>query len=195
MNRHLLPEEIDLLLDNEEGFGVAPLRGHLESCASCQASYRELERLVFALEGLSHHHPAPLFAERVMTGVEVYQPWHVAARDFAGGLIPKSSAGRVLAAGAGAGIATAMTAGLMWVGQRADAVLFVGNFGLQKLREAAVSGAVEVAQAIAGPSAAATIQGAGTMGVVATVGAGLVSVAVAAMGVKAVASAARRRRS
>ena len=38
-HRHLRPDEIDLLLDGEDGFGVAPLRAHVESCSSCQASW------------------------------------------------------------------------------------------------------------------------------------------------------------
>ncbi len=37
MNRHLLPEEIDLLIDGEAGFGVAPLKAHLRQCPECQS--------------------------------------------------------------------------------------------------------------------------------------------------------------
>ena len=36
-HRHLHPNEIDLLLDGEVGFGVAPLRAHVEGCAECRA--------------------------------------------------------------------------------------------------------------------------------------------------------------
>ena len=32
-HRHLLPDEIDLLLDDEVGFGVAPLKAHVRDCA------------------------------------------------------------------------------------------------------------------------------------------------------------------
>ena len=36
-HRHLLPAEIDLLLDEEVGFGVSPLRAHVQACADCRA--------------------------------------------------------------------------------------------------------------------------------------------------------------
>ena len=61
-HRHLLPEEIDLLVDNEEGFGVAPLKAHIEQCERCRLEV-ESERLVVAeLEQLPHLAPSPLFA-------------------------------------------------------------------------------------------------------------------------------------
>ena len=39
-HRHLLPDEIDLLLDDEVGFGVAPLKAHIRDCADCRAQAR-----------------------------------------------------------------------------------------------------------------------------------------------------------
>ena len=39
-HRHLLPNEIDLLVDGEAGFGVAPLRAHVAECDECRAQAR-----------------------------------------------------------------------------------------------------------------------------------------------------------
>src|SRR5439155_16090725 len=36
-HRHLLPEEIDLLLDGELGFAVSPFKAHVRDCAEVRA--------------------------------------------------------------------------------------------------------------------------------------------------------------
>ena len=41
MNRHLLPDEIDLLVDGEAGFGGAPLKAHVRGCAECAQLFDE----------------------------------------------------------------------------------------------------------------------------------------------------------
>ena len=51
-HRHLLPNEIDLLLDGEVGFGVAPLRAHVDGCEDCQARLARSRKVVDALEDL-----------------------------------------------------------------------------------------------------------------------------------------------
>ena len=49
-HRHLLPDEIDQLVDSEAGFGIAPLKAHLRECADCHAEVEDARRLVSALE-------------------------------------------------------------------------------------------------------------------------------------------------
>jgi hypothetical protein len=193
VNRHLLPEEIDLLLDNEEGFGMAPLRTHLEACDQCRSSVEALARVVVQLEGLPHFRPAPLFADRLMAKVEVYQPWHVAARDFLGRLIPESSAGRVIMGGVGATAAAGVTAGLIWVGQRADAVLFVGSYGLQRAREGLVASAMDATTSLLGAGAADTLVRGGPLVLAAATGAAVLGVLGVAAAVRGIATANRRR--
>ena len=51
-HRHLLPNEIDLLLDGEVGFGVAPLQAHVAACEDCQARLARSRKVVHALEDL-----------------------------------------------------------------------------------------------------------------------------------------------
>ena len=66
-HRHLLPDEIDLLLDDDEvGFGVAPLKAHIRDCADCRARVDEARFVVEALEDIPHFAPSHRFADRVL---------------------------------------------------------------------------------------------------------------------------------
>ena len=95
-HRHLLPDEIDQLLDGEAGFGVAPLQAHVESCAACRAELAEARQVVSALERLPHLATSPLFADRVMSQVQVFEPWHVAALDSVKQWVPASRSARLV---------------------------------------------------------------------------------------------------
>ena len=68
-HRHLLPDEIDLLLDDEVGFGVTPLKAHIRDCAQCRTQVDEARRFVGALEDLPHFAPSHTFTDRVMSQV------------------------------------------------------------------------------------------------------------------------------
>ena len=68
-HRHLLPNEIDLLVDGEAGFGVAPLRDHIDECAECRLKFEDARIVVDALESLPHFAPDSRLAERVMSQV------------------------------------------------------------------------------------------------------------------------------
>ena len=91
MDRHLLPEEIDLLLDGEVGFGTAPLKAHARSCAECRAELEDARAVVRELEHLPHLSPSPLFTERIMAHVQVFVPWHVALLDTARQWMPPAA--------------------------------------------------------------------------------------------------------
>ena len=96
MKRHLLPNEIDLLLDGEVGFGVTPLKAHVRTCEDCRTTLEEARTVVTALEHLPHLAPSPLFANRLMSQVQVFVPWHVAALDSARRYVPRSQPVRYL---------------------------------------------------------------------------------------------------
>lgn len=193
-HRHLLPEEIDLLLDDEEGFGVAPLRDHLEACGECRARFDALASVVTHLERLPLVAPAPRFADRVMSQVQVFEPWHVALTDSVRGLIPTSTAGRALVGALGGGMAVAMSILAVWIGRRADAALFLTNLVMERTRGAIASIAVETAHAVFGDAAAASVRDGGPIALAGAAAALLVSIGIVAFGVKAVATAGRRRR-
>ena len=194
-HRHLLPEEIDLLLDGEEGFGVNPLTAHLATCPGCRAVFEAQREVTTALERLPHFTPSRLFAAQVMCKVEVFEPWHVAARESVRRWLPQSHAGRSLAFGAGGVMAVAMTFLTVWLAHRADAVLFVGSLLAQRSREA-VAGAVQGAVvSTLGQGAATAVETNGAIGwSIALAGAAL-AILGTAFALKTVASAARGRRS
>lgn len=191
-HRHLLPDEIDLLLDDEEGFGVAPLRAHLDGCATCRAEYDRLALVVGHLEALPLLAPRPLFTDRVMSQVQVFEPWHVALRNSVRRFVPQSTTGRVLVGATGGAAAVGLSALTIWVGQRADALVFVGGLGAQRLRESVVGLVSSGASALLGESVAAAIRDGGMVAVTGSVAAGTVALVAVAFGVKTLATAGRR---
>lgn len=133
--KHLRPDEIELLLDGEEGFGVAPLRAHVKICASCQAEYNEARDLMIALDSLPDFAPSSAFADRVMSQVQVFEPWHAAALTTVKQFVPSSRPARV-AAGIGAAVsAGVLTAGATWAVARADFAFLLAEVGLERFGE------------------------------------------------------------
>jgi len=156
-HRHLLPNEIDLLVDGDAGFGVGPLRAHLAECADCRTRYDELRVVSEALESLPHHTPSLRFSDRVMTQVQVIEPWHVALTESAARLVPASTPMRVLA-GVGAGLAAVTISGsALWLAFRADLAGFVFSLFIDRTRDSLVAGAGEVATSALGADATATL--------------------------------------
>lgn len=192
-HRHLLPDEIDLLLDGEEGFGVTPLKAHLAQCAGCRAEYEAQREVSRALESLPHIAPSARFADRVMANVQVFEPWHVTLRDNLRRALPRTQVGRALVFGTGVVMAVSMTVLTVWLAHRADAVLFLGALIGQRLRDAIGSGVHDAVVATVGQGAATTVTSSGVIGV--AVAASVLAIAVlgTAFGLKTLASAARRR--
>lgn len=119
-HRHLLPQELDLLVDGDVSFGLAPLRAHAESCDDCRAQLDDLRAIAAQLDTLPHFVPRHGFADRVMSQVQVIEPWHVALLGQARSLVPQSTGMRALAA-VGAGlVATAISGSTLWLAFRAD---------------------------------------------------------------------------
>ena len=159
MERHLLPEEIDLLLDGEVGFGTPPLKAHVRSCPACSSELESARALVRQLEHLPHIAPSPLFASRVMSRVQLFVPWHVALLDSVRGLIPQSRALRVAAAGMFASIAIVLTIVSVWAFSRIDAVMFTADLVLDRMRIAAFSALGSAVTAIFGDAAQPLLAG------------------------------------
>ena len=123
-HRHLLPNEIDLLVDGEAGFGVAPLRAHVAECDECRARLDDARIVVDALEDLPHFAPDSRLADRVMAQVPVFVPAHVAARDSVTRWLPQSGPARAAAAIVGTSIAGLLTVAMVWLASRGDAAIF-----------------------------------------------------------------------
>ncbi len=184
-HRHLLPNEIDLLVDGDAGFGLAPLRAHVESCDDCRAQVEAVRAVTRQLDALPHFTPRLGFADRVLRDVQIIEPWHVALVENAARLVPQSTPMRVIAL-AGAGIAaTTISGGALWLAFRADLAAWSYGVAIESGREGFVAAATEVAAAAL--SAAGT--GIATLGLATAV---LTATAVGAIfGFRRLAAAAR----
>jgi hypothetical protein len=164
-HRHLLPNEIDLLVDGEAGFGVAPLRAHVAECDDCRSRLEDARVVVDALEALPHFAPDSRLADRVMAEVPVFVPAHVAARDSVVRWMPRSAPARVTAAIAGTSVAGLLTVAMVWLASRGNAVVFVTGLFADRIQRLVLGSVRELALALLGESAVAAIQASGTLGV------------------------------
>jgi hypothetical protein len=190
-HRHLTPQEFDLLVDGEEGFGMAPLAAHIEECVTCRTELEARHKLVASLERLPHYTPSPLFAYHVMREVQVFEPWHVAAMNSVQRFIPRSRPARVLAAGLAGAVATSLTVATVWMASRLDAVAFLLTLGVERMRGLggqAVNGFVSSAVGSTGFAIG------GNAGIALAASGFLAAVAISAFGLRALAAASRRRR-
>ncbi len=165
MNRHLLPEEIDQLLDGEVGFGTTPLKQHVRTCAECRAELESARALVSQLEQLPHLTLSPRFSEEVMQRVHVFVPWHVALADTVRAFIPQQRRWRAAAWAGVAAFATVMLIASLWVVTRLDAALFVVELGLDRVRAAGTWALSNVVVALFGDTAAQALSSSGAAGV------------------------------
>ncbi|HJU67699.1 MAG TPA: hypothetical protein VJ650_05560 [Gemmatimonadaceae bacterium] len=164
MDRHLLPSEIDLLLDGEVGFGTSPLKTHIRKCPTCRGELDEARATVRALEHLPHLAPSPLFAERVLARVNIFVPWHVAVLDSLRGLVPSSRGGRVAFGLAGGSLATVMSLLVLWIALRFDAVLFAVGMLAERMRASLLDAAGTLLAGALGDSAYTLVRSSGILG-------------------------------
>ena len=192
-HRHLLPEEFDLLLDDEIGFGVAPLREHVQGCEQCRAQFEDARLVAAALEDLPRLAPSYALADKIMAQVPVFVPWHVAARDTASRWLPRSQAARVATVGVAAGVGATLTGGAVWLASRGDVVGFATEVAGSHLRETAVQFLREGVVTLFGPAVMDSLQHGGLMGLGLVAAGFLVAATASAFGLRAIATAARRR--
>ena len=192
-HRHLLPNEIDLLVDGEAGFGVAPLRAHVAECDDCRARLEDARVVVDALEALPRFAPDSRLADRVMAQVPVFVPAHVAARDSVTRWLPRSAPARVAAAVAGTSVAGLLTLAMVWLASRGNAVVFVTGLFTDRLQRLVIGTVRDVALALLGESAVAAIQASGTIGVTLLVLGFLGTAVGTVLALRRVATAASRR--
>ena len=191
-HRHLLPDEIDQLLDGEAGFGLAPLQAHVERCDACRAELDAARALSTTLEQMPHFHPSPFFSQRVLSHVQVFEPWHVTALDTVKRWVPRSTAARVVAGASAAVMALVVSATAVWAAIRLDTFLFFFNVVVERARGVAVATLGDAVATAFGPAALASLQRGG-IGVAIGLTGFLLAIVVAAFGLRAVTAAARRR--
>jgi len=192
-HRHLLPNEIDLLVDGEAGFGVAPLRAHVAECDDCRARLDDARIVVDALESLPHFAPDSRMADRIMAQVPVFVPAHVAARDSVTRWIPQSPPARAAAAVIGTSIAGMLTLAMVWLLSRGDAAIFATSLFADRVQSLVMGTARDLAFSLLGESAVSAIQASGMLGVTLLV-LGFLGTAVGTiLGLRRLATASSRR--
>jgi hypothetical protein len=192
-HRHLLPNEIDLLLDGESGFGVQPLREHVRGCADCRSRLQAGQRVASRLSELPLIAPRLGLADRVMSRVPVFVPWHEAARDAIAPWIPTGRMARLAAALVTAVVGTLVTGGTAWLAARGDVVALLTGLAGEGAQAAAADALGGLAAAVLGPQVVAVIQQMGAWGLAAAA-AGFGSAAIGTfLGLRQVAATTRAR--
>ena len=191
-HRHLLPNEIDLLVDGEAGFGVAPLRDHIDECQDCRGRFEEQRFVVDALESVPHFAPDTRLADRVMSQVPVFVPVHVAARDSVARWMPKAGVARTAAAAVLASTTALLTLGLVWLATQGDAAVFITGLLGDRVRAAVLGAARDLAVVLLGEPALAAIRMTGTVGVGILLAGFTVTAFGTVVGIRRLATAGRR---
>lgn len=192
-HRHLLPNEIDLLVDEETGFGVQPLREHVRDCSDCRARLDEAQEVMSALAEVPLFAPRVGLADRVMSQVPVFVPWHVAARDAALRAVPTTPAARALAASLVAVVGTVLTGLTLWIATRGDAIgMFAGLVGDQA-RSAAAAAIGNAMVAVFGPQVVSAFQQVGPLGIALASGGFIAASLATVFGLKLIATSSRAR--
>lgn len=158
MNRHLLPDEFDLLVDEEIGFGVPELQAHVRGCDQCRIELESARTVMSRVESLPHLSPSPRFAEKVMAEVNVFEPWHVAAANTIRALVPRHRPVRIALGAAALTSCFTLTTMALWVASRFDSALLLAGMAY----ESAAAAALGALTAIVGPRAVETLETGGT---------------------------------
>jgi hypothetical protein len=193
-HRHLLPDEIDLLLDDEVGFGVNPLRAHVRDCAECRAKVEEARLVVDVLEDLPHFAPSHNFASRVMSQVPVFVPWHVTARQTIARYLPESRSARIAVGALATAVASVMTVAILWLTTQTDVLVVASGTAGEQARGLVFDAGQSILSAVFGDQMFAIIQRTGQLGIAAAL-LGLVAATGGSIaGLRALATASSRRR-
>jgi hypothetical protein len=192
-HRHLLPNEIDLLVDGEGGFGLAPLRAHVRECATCRAELEEAREIADRLEELPHFAPQVGLADRVMAQVPVFVPWHVAARDFAARWVPEARPLRVAALTVGTVVASVLTIVTLWLATQGDLLALAAGVAGERVRTVVADASREIAAALFGPQFLVLLQQTGVIGAGLAALGFITAATIAVLGLRALASSSRPR--
>ncbi len=193
MNRHLLPEEIDQLLDGEVGFGTTPLKQHVRTCDECSAELASARALVSQLEQLPHFTLPPGFSEGVMQRVHVFVPWHVALGSTVRSLVPRQPRWRAAAWAGVATLAAVMLLASLWVVTRLDAVLFAVELAVGRMQTAGTWALSNAVTTLFGDAAARALDASGAAGVVLAILAVILTALLAVGALRIVVAGARHR--
>lgn len=192
-HRHLLPNEIDLLLDQDSGFGVRPLREHVQGCPDCRVRLAQAQDVVAALSEVPLLAPRIGLADRVMSEVPVFVPWHVAARDTVLQWVPTGPAARAVAVTMIAVVGSLVTGLTLWIATRGDVLALLTGLVGEQARSTVTNAAGDVVVALFGPQVVQAVQQIGALGVALAVGGFLVASIATVFGLRLIATSSRAR--
>ena len=192
-HRHLLPNEIDLLVDGETGFGVQPLREHVAACSACRTRLTEAQEVVSALNAIPLMSPRIGLADRVMSRVPVFVPWHVAARDTVRDWMPASPVARVLAAVLVAVVGTVVSGLTLWIATRGDVLATLTAAVGEQARSSLADALGGIVVALFGPQVVGVVQQLGPLGIALAGGGFLIASLATVFGLRLIATSSRVR--
>lgn len=192
--KHLLPDEIDQILDDELGFGTAPRMAHVAECEDCRRKLEDARVVTGLIEKLPHHAPSHRFSERVMADVPVFVPWYVAARGEITEWIPAAGRSRKVALGAGAAVVVALSVITVALATQAHLLVFAANIATDRVRAVMVAGIGSVLTGLFGEQAFSAVAQHGAVGFAIAGCAMLLSIGAAFASLRALATSASRRR-
>ena len=193
-HRHLLPDEIDQLLDEELGFGAAPLKAHIAECEACRARLDDARAVTALVEDLPRLAPSYRFSERIMGEVQPFVPWHVAARDAIAELVPAASRSRKVAVVVGAAVAAMLALVTLLLATQIDLLAFTVNVAVDWMRETVVAGVGSLIVNLFGAQTFDAVARHGIVGFALAAGSLLLGLGAAFASLRALAASASRRR-
>lgn len=193
-HRHLLPDEIDQLLDDEVGFGTAPLKAHVSDCPDCRGKLEDARSVTSIVERLPRLAPSHRFTERVMSQVPVFVPWHAATREWIAEWVPAAGRSRKVAMVAAGAISVVLGLVTIALVTQSDLILLASNVAVDRMREIIVAGVGGVVVNLFGEQTFNAVAQYGTMGFALAGLAMLGAVAGTYASLRALAASASRRR-
>lgn len=190
-HQHLLPGEIDLLVEHDVTSDVAPLETRAAECDTCRSRVDEARQLVDTLEQLARFAPSPSFAGRVMADVAVVEPWYVTLADVVRRAAPRNRAMHLLLGVSAVATATAFTTALVWLAFHADVAAYLAGEAARRVRAGAASALASAVHDLFGPAAAQFLASARAGGIAIGAAALVVFAAIAALGLRRAAAGAR----
>lgn len=195
---HLLPNQIDLLVDGDAGSTARTMRAHLADCPDCRQRFERAQDAAHAVESLPHFTPRLPFADDVMARVQVIEPWHVALTGSALRLVPTRGPMRVLTTiftTIGVSLAAlAISASALWLALRGDLATWMLSLAFERGRETLVASAGSLVSGALGSDTTALVSG-GAWPLALTAGLLTLSLIGAALGFRRLAATARANRS
>lgn len=193
-HRHLLPDEIDQLLDDEGGFGVNPLKAHVRECVECRAKVEDAKLVVGVLEDLPHFAPSHDFASRVMSQVPVFMPWHVSARQSIARFVPESRSARLALGALATSVASVLTVAILWISTQTDVLVTASGAAGDQVKGLFFDVGQTVLATVFGDQMFTIIERTGRIGIAAALLGLAAATGGSIVGLRALATASSRRR-